>query len=365
MKILILKNNILQPVVYNEGLSILKQQLSSIGFPFTITEQDTDTVFTGLVTENAEKKIVTLIPPAQIEPFKGKNDAVILVFDADRVSPRPTNPADNGNIIQIPCQWFNNIPSGFSDYFLHELCHLLFAKSGQKDITHLMNNRDWDPALYDKLNIGGKPLSNFYLYLINSLKAYWDTTVSKETVLRFGSKGDKVKELQTLLGIKVDGDFGPITKRIVVAYQLSKGLVGDGVVGDKTWASLRKTQKLPLIDALIQVESSGNLFAIGDVTLADKAYGCLQIRKGVCTDVNKKYGTSYKPQDTLGNKELSIDLFNKYFTIYTQNDTDEEKARAWNGGGNYQKIYNKKGYEKYSKQLDDYWAKVKKLLLTA
>ncbi len=364
MKTIILENNIPDNKIVHFGLDLVKEQLSSIGFPFTFTTQIVDKEFTAIRTQNADNQTVTLIPPEQIFPFKGSNDCAVLVFDATKVIPSPSNPSDNGDIIQIPIQWFLS-PQDFADFLLHEICHRLFFRSGLKDITHLMNHRDWDPGLYDRLNIGGRPLRFFYLYLVETLKPYWDVSVSQTTVLRFGSKGDKVKELQTLLGIKADGVFGPITKRIVIVFQLSQKLVGDGVVGDKTWAKLWAKPKLPLVDAIIKVESNGDLYAIGDKTLVDKAYGCMQIRKGVCTDVNKVYGTSYKPQDTLGNRELSIDLFNKYFTIYTDNKTDEQKARAWNGGGNYQKIYNKKGYANYSKQLDAYWEKVKKILLTA
>jgi len=55
--------------------------------------------------------------------------------------------------------------------------------------------------------------------------------------IKQGSKGAAVKELQSKLGIKADGDFGPITDRAVRAFQASKGLVVDGIVGPKTWAA--------------------------------------------------------------------------------------------------------------------------------
>ncbi len=41
-----------------------------------------------------------------------------------------------------------------------------------------------------------------------------------------------------MLGLKVDGVFGSITEKAVKEYQYDSGLVPDGVVGDKTWASL-------------------------------------------------------------------------------------------------------------------------------
>jgi len=124
----------------------------------------------------------------------------------------------------------------------------------------------------------------------------------------------------------------------------------------------KKKVKITLIDALVKVESSGNDNAVGDKTLKHPAYGALQIRQPLVDDVNRVFKTTYKSKDCLGNRELSLWLFKKYFEIYKHNKSDEQKARAWNGGGNWQKIYGKKGYEKYTKNLDIYWEKVKKLL---
>jgi hypothetical protein len=63
-------------------------------------------------------------------------------------------------------------------------------------------------------------------------------TDSARPTLRLGDKGDAVIELQNLLGIKPDGDFGPKTKRAVIAFQKSKGLLADGIVGRGTWGAL-------------------------------------------------------------------------------------------------------------------------------
>ena len=58
-------------------------------------------------------------------------------------------------------------------------------------------------------------------------------------VLKIGSIGDAVKELQTKLGgLVVDGKFGNLTKKAVIAYQLNHFLFPDGIVGAKTWAKL-------------------------------------------------------------------------------------------------------------------------------
>ena len=57
-------------------------------------------------------------------------------------------------------------------------------------------------------------------------------------LLRKGSTGDDVKQLQKLLRLKTDGIFGPNTEKAVVRYQMSNDLKVDGVVGNETWTML-------------------------------------------------------------------------------------------------------------------------------
>lgn len=57
-------------------------------------------------------------------------------------------------------------------------------------------------------------------------------------VLRIGATGQAVRELQELLSLRVDGQFGPITDRAVKEFQRDNRLKIDGVVGPKTWAAL-------------------------------------------------------------------------------------------------------------------------------
>jgi len=114
-----------------------------------------------------------------------------------------------------------------------------------------------------------------------------------------------------------------------------------------------------LVKAIIQVESGGVDTAIGDKHLKDKAYGSMQIRKPVCLDVNKVYGTFLRAEDMLGNRQLSVDTFYKYMDIYVtkkrlgREPTDEDRARAWNGGG-------PSGWKRDT--TIGYWAKVKRYL---
>ena len=69
-------------------------------------------------------------------------------------------------------------------------------------------------------------------------------------VLQKGSKGEQVKALQRMLyamgynlgsNNPIDGSFGSKTDSAVRAYQKSKGLTVDGIVGAKTWGSLLGT----------------------------------------------------------------------------------------------------------------------------
>lgn len=57
-------------------------------------------------------------------------------------------------------------------------------------------------------------------------------------ILKKGSKGTQVKELQEFLEITADGDFGPGTEKAVKEWQSKNGLVADGIVGPKTWDAM-------------------------------------------------------------------------------------------------------------------------------
>ena len=57
-------------------------------------------------------------------------------------------------------------------------------------------------------------------------------------LLKNGSKGEDVKQLQTLLGLTADGSFGPGTEAKVKAWQAANGLTADGIVGDGTWSKM-------------------------------------------------------------------------------------------------------------------------------
>lgn len=63
-------------------------------------------------------------------------------------------------------------------------------------------------------------------------------TVDIKPVLRNGSVGVAVKDLQQKLGIPADAIFGTATKTAVTIFQSQHGLTADGIVGPATWKAL-------------------------------------------------------------------------------------------------------------------------------
>jgi N-acetylmuramoyl-L-alanine amidase len=93
-------------------------------------------------------------------------------------------------------------------------------------------------------------------------------------ILRFRSKGEKVKELQKLLGLKQDGIFGPNTLKEVKLFQKHTGVKVDGIVGPNTWRELVKSYEnriKPTYDTdLKEEESTSDPEDKMDVSLVDE-----------------------------------------------------------------------------------------------
>jgi peptidoglycan hydrolase-like protein with peptidoglycan-binding domain len=87
-------------------------------------------------------------------------------------------------------------------------------------------------------------------------------------LVKLGSTGESVKYVQKVLGVKVDGQFGPITDRAVKNFQSANGLVNDGIVGPITYAALErqspaqdllaKPEGKPKLTKLLRLGSSGD-----------------------------------------------------------------------------------------------------------
>jgi peptidoglycan hydrolase-like protein with peptidoglycan-binding domain len=69
------------------------------------------------------------------------------------------------------------------------------------------------------------------------------TAISPWPLVRRGEQDFPVRPVQQLLRarshpVAVDGIFGPLTESAVKAFQQSKGLAADGIVGPNTWPKL-------------------------------------------------------------------------------------------------------------------------------
>ena len=73
-------------------------------------------------------------------------------------------------------------------------------------------------------------------------------------VLRAGSRGEEVKELQSRLYTlgyykgEIDGQFGAGTKEAVIAFQKANGLGADGIVGEETKNILFSPNAKPFVE---------------------------------------------------------------------------------------------------------------------
>jgi hypothetical protein len=74
---------------------------------------------------------------------------------------------------------------------------------------------------------------------------------NNKPTLRIGDRGQFVAELQTKLNAlnlnvgKADGIFGKVTQDKVIAFQRTRNLVADGIVGAKTWQALEQVVSAP------------------------------------------------------------------------------------------------------------------------
>ena len=111
-----------------------------------------------------------------------------------------------------------------------------------------------------------------------------------------------------------------------------------------------------LIEALIQVESSGKEDCVGDKHLIIPSIGVLQIRPIMVREINrilKIQGKDkrYKNKDRYS-RVKSIEMFIIWRDYHHKDDSDEVISRCWNGGP--------KGYKR--KKTLHYWNKVQKAL---
>jgi peptidoglycan hydrolase-like protein with peptidoglycan-binding domain len=73
--------------------------------------------------------------------------------------------------------------------------------------------------------------------------------------------GDDVRQAQRILGVDVDGLFGPKTELAVRDFQAEMGLAIDGVVGAKTWQAIQEYsgEQIATVPEENNIERSGDM----------------------------------------------------------------------------------------------------------
>jgi hypothetical protein len=198
MKLLIITNNVTDLDTLHKGIDLAVTDTATIGLTleigyYDLVKQLTSIPFDNLTTISDTKNGYVADPTSYTGVWDIGYDAVCCIFDPTKITPSPTNPFDNGQTMSIPITWYTTFPEVLREYLLHELSHLYFAKTGQKDITHY-----YDPAFAQKQRY------EWYLYLLKGLINPSQTTKPDVVITRQPSDSK-----QTLGVLRTsDGLFG-------------------------------------------------------------------------------------------------------------------------------------------------------------
>ena len=117
-------------------------------------------------------------------------------------------------------------------------------------------------------------------------------------VVSRGSRGADVRDLQTRLGVGVDGSFGPRTESAVVGFQRAQGLAPTGTVGDTEWALLGLTCPDTGNPVAVQFESDG-VWPVGTCVVLSGEYpvavACNSRHDAVITSLLRSSPEEYCP----------------------------------------------------------------------
>ena len=182
MKILTFLNNVQRPDVINEGLYKAKALASTIKLALDFDVSTTTKQFTSEPLRPEDLQIGYAVKSQEIFDLAkstGKSfDVSFLVFNANHISPMPTNPRCDGRNISMPEHWYGIHNSDvFAEFLLHELCHHFEQGNGGVDRTH-----DYHP------DFSQKPRVDWYLHILKDYvpKKRWNYFTPEE---KTGSQG--------------------------------------------------------------------------------------------------------------------------------------------------------------------------------
>jgi hypothetical protein len=190
----------------------------------------------------------------------------------------PSDSVQGQFVIQAPSNWHDH---GHIDYsmtllLVHGDCTVDGEAMRTADVLR-------SPELFRLAASGNAPLQHLRLPGV-AAPGGGAPVVNQRPLLKRGARGDAVRQLQALLvraGLDLspfgaDGDFGATTERAVRAYQATRGLTIDGVVGRGTWTALEAERApsvapdpgagLPPLPSFPPIDDAGRKAAFGAFT---------------------------------------------------------------------------------------------------
>ncbi len=166
-------------------------------------------------------------------------------------------------------------------------------------------------------------------------------------LLKLGSRGSEVRELQRLLGLTPDGIFGNQTLSAVKAFQKTHNLTVDGLVGNKTLEALKSKLEAPIkaesdkkyslstngIELLAQFEGLKLEAYLDSVRIPTIGYGTIKYPNGTRVKlgdkITKAQALEYKQHDL---KEFESTVNTGVKVPLTQNQYDALVSLSYNIG---------------------------------
>ena len=180
MKIFLLKQGITDDTTLQQGISFVISKCASIGFPLEFTQTVTTKQFTSVPFNNEtnsngyEVNPTEIFQEAKLQGYQPTLDSICaLAYNWNTIKPQPTNPADNGQVIQLPENWYNGNADVMCEFFLHELCHYLFSAVNLPDVVHA-----YPPAF------GQKSRTDYYLWLLTTLEDPFNALLNPATPIK-------------------------------------------------------------------------------------------------------------------------------------------------------------------------------------
>ncbi|NKI40907.1 peptidoglycan-binding protein [Streptomyces physcomitrii] len=161
----------------------------------------------------------------------------------------------NSHALGIEHEGFVDDPSWFTDAMYRSSAaltkHLCDTHGIPKDRAHILGHVEVPGN--DHTDPGPHWNWDYYMQLVGGTGVGDELSFPSYTTQQDGASGAQVKAVQKLLKAQdfdageVDGKFGPTTVSAVKAFQKSRGLTADGVVGAKTWTALLSAGTKPTL----------------------------------------------------------------------------------------------------------------------